>query len=33
MSVAETVATWTLLETVLSVTALGCVLLLALVVG
>ena len=29
MSVAETVATWTLLETVLSVTALGCVLLLS----
>ena len=33
MTVAETVATWTLLETILSVTALGCVLLLALVVA
>ena len=29
----ETVATWTLMETVLSVTALGVVLLLSLVVG
>ena len=33
MSVGETVATWTMMETVLSVTALGVILLLSLVVG
>jgi GntP family gluconate:H+ symporter len=33
MTVAETVATWTFMETVLSITALGAVLLLGLVVG